>query len=176
MRKITILRLDHRTVRDQRITSHVALTSRALGANSFVYSGEKDQNMEDSIIDVSERWGGDFSVSYNSKVKSIIAKWDGIKIHLTMYGEPHTETIASLIKYPNENILIIVGGSKVPRYIYDLVDFNTSIGKQPHSEVAAVGILLYELNGSKYLYKKYEDAKIEIPTNNSKSRRSGRFS
>lgn len=175
MRKITVLRLDHRTVRDQRITSHVALTSRAFGANSFVYNGEKDQNMENSILDVSKRWGGDFSVDYNTKVKSFITNWKGIKIHLTMYGEPHMQTIESLNKYPLDDILIIVGGSKVPRYIYSLVDFNTSIGWQPHSEVAAIGILLYEINGTEYLYKKYKDAKMEIPANNSKSIRSGRF-
>ena len=39
---ITILRLGHRVVRDQRITTHVALTSRAFGADKIVISVEKD--------------------------------------------------------------------------------------------------------------------------------------
>ena len=61
-RKIEILRLDHRHYRDQRITSHVVLSSRAFGATSFVYSGERDENLEPSMSDVIKRWGGDFTI------------------------------------------------------------------------------------------------------------------
>ena len=63
-RKIGILRLDHRTLRDQRITTHVALTARALGCTSFTYTGEKDVNMVQSIEAVALRWGGALKIHH----------------------------------------------------------------------------------------------------------------
>jgi len=175
-RKISILKLDHRSFRDQRVTTHVGLTSRALGANFFIYSGERDESFTESLQDVILRWGGDMKINYLETVKSYIQHFEGITVHLTMYGEDHTKTISELKKYNDENLLIIVGGSKVPRYIYDLVDFNTAIGWQPHSEVAAVAILLHELNKNEFLYKEYSNTKAKISKSNFKSKRSRRFS
>src|SRR5207245_10416001 len=37
---------------------------------------------------------------------------------------------------------VVVGAEKVPREVYDLVDFNVAVGNQPHSEVAALAIFL----------------------------------
>ncbi|MEM2376537.1 MAG: tRNA (cytidine(56)-2'-O)-methyltransferase, partial [Sulfolobales archaeon] len=34
--KVFVLRLGHRPLRDKRVTTHVALTARAFGANGFV--------------------------------------------------------------------------------------------------------------------------------------------
>ena len=81
-RIIEILRLDHRIFRDQRITSHVGLTARALGATIFSYTGEKDENLEESLLDVSKRWGGEYKVQYIEKIPSYIKNWNGIKLHL----------------------------------------------------------------------------------------------
>ena len=172
---ITLFRLDHRQVRDQRITSHVALTARALGATTFLYTGEKDDNMEQSVSDVASRWGGNYSISHVQSIRSTISNFDGIVVHLTMYGEAHTDTIPILKKYPDEDILLIVGGPKVPRYVYAMADFNTAIGWQPHSEVAATGIFLHALLGDSRLYHTYDDAKITLDGEGGKSQRSDRF-
>jgi len=110
-----------------------------------------------------------------TKIRELIKKWDGIKVHLTMYGENHTNTIEDIKENNSDSILIIVGGAKVPRYIYSNVDFNTSIGWQPHSEVAALSIFLNTLIGDEFLYKKYSNSDMSIPQGNSKSDRSERF-
>ncbi len=173
--KIAVLRLDHRHFRDQRITTHVILTARALGANLLYYSGEKDENLETSVNDVVKRWGGEFELKHVTKVLALIKEWSGIKVHLTMYGENHQETINDLKQHGAEDLLIIVGGAKVSRYVYSNVDFNTSIGWQPHSEVAALAIFLNNLLGDQFLYHKYANGEISIPKNNIKSQRSKRF-
>ncbi|OLS25719.1 MAG: tRNA (cytidine(56)-2'-O)-methyltransferase [Candidatus Heimdallarchaeota archaeon LC_2] len=173
--KVSVLRLDHRQYRDKRMTTHVALSARSLGASDFYYSGDFDLSLEETITDIVSRWGGKFKISFNDKPQQIIKSWDGIKIHLTMYGENHQDTIQTLKKYPNENILLIVGGAKVPRYIYSLSDFNTAIGWQPHSEVAALSIFLFQLLGSDKLYEQNSNAKMNIKMGNSKSTRSGKF-
>jgi len=175
MSSITLFRLDHREIRDQRITSHVALTARAMGCTSFWYSGEYDSSMEQSIGDVALRWGGDYKVSYKKSIKSTITNFEGIKVHLTMYGEDHRETLNTL-KDLDEPLLIIVGGAKVPRYVYSIVDFNTAVGWQPHSEVAATAVFLENLQGSDQMYKSHPNASITIDGTSSKSGRSNRFS
>jgi tRNA (cytidine56-2'-O)-methyltransferase len=102
----------------------VALTARALGCSTFWYTGERDENMEQSIRDVAGRWGGTFNVVYKESVKSTISNFSGIKIHLTMYGEDHRRTVDTLQNVDLEPLLVIVGGAKVPRYVYSQVDFN----------------------------------------------------
>jgi tRNA (cytidine56-2'-O)-methyltransferase len=42
--------------------------------------------------------------------------------------------------------MIVVGAEKVPREVYDIATINVSIGNQPHSEVAALAIFLYEFH------------------------------
>jgi tRNA (cytidine56-2'-O)-methyltransferase len=172
---VEILRLDHRTFRDQRITSHVGLTARALGANGFSYGGEQDPNLEESLADVAKRWGGTFQIKHVENTTNYIKNWEGIRVHLSMYGETHTKTIETLAKFQEENILIIVGGAKVPRYVYSVVDFNTAVGWQPHSEVSAVGIFLYALHGNFPLYSNFQDAEQTITGIGQKSQRSERF-
>ncbi len=173
-RKIEILRLDHRTVRDQRITSHVALSARTFGATGFTYAGERDLNLEESIKDVAKRWGGSFTINYTEKIGTFIRAWDGIVVHLTMYGEDHRDAVDVLREY-DDDILIILGGAKVPRYVYELSDFNIAIGWQPHSEVAAIAVFLYDYLDKNLLYADREGASIRINPNNSKSKRSERF-
>ncbi len=175
MMEVTILRLDHRTIRDQRITSHVALSARAFGAKLIYYTGERDINLEASIKDVASRWGGNFTIEYLQNLTSFLKSWEGIIVHLTMYGEPHYKTIETLNNFTDKPLLLIIGGSKVPRYIYDLSDFNTAVGWQPHSEIAALSCFLRELNGSEILYKNYTNASIKIIPGNKKSRRSKKF-
>lgn len=141
---ITILRLGHRCGRDERISTHVGLVARALGADSIVYSGEHDEHIYETIKNVTERFGGPFAVSYEKNWRKIINEFKGAKIHLTMYGIPFESKIEE-IKNIKSDLLIIVGGEKVPMEVYHAVDYNIAIGNQPHSEVAALAIFMNEL-------------------------------
>ena len=156
---ITILRLSHRRDRDKRVTTHVGLTARAFGANKIIISGERDENLIRSLINVSEEWGGNFEVEYQEKWMSVITNFKGIKVHLTMYGERIQDKISNIKKQKDEDILIIVGSEKVPPEVYNLVDYNIAVGNQPHSEIAALAIFLDKYLSSKGLGLKFEGAK-----------------
>lgn len=161
-RKFGVLRLDHRVFRDQRITTHVGLTARAFGCSSFAYTGEKDDNLEESLTKVAKRWGGELEVSYEESAIRYINAWEGLVVHLTMYGEHHLDTIRTLKEFPDSNVLLIVGGAKVPPKIYEMADFNSAVGLQPHSEIAAIGIFLTDFLGSEVLYNKFPNAEISL--------------
>ena len=47
--KLNILRLGYRKGRDPRITTHLALVSRALGADNFILAGDEDNDMFENI-------------------------------------------------------------------------------------------------------------------------------
>ena len=149
---ITVLRLGHRPQRDKRITTHVCLVARAFGADKVIIS-TKDLKIEETVRDVVSRFGGDFEIESGVSWKKVIREFEGKKIHLTMYGLPVDEVIGKIPR--DENLLIIVGAEKVPREIYNLVDFNVAIGNQPHSEVAALAIFLDRLFKGKELKKDF---------------------
>ena len=118
--KVNVLRLDHRRVRDARITTHVCLTSRAFGASKVILSGDEDKKIMENIRDVVKRWGGDFEIDYIKKWDKFIDDWKnngGEVVHLTMYGEPVQE-VTSKIRESSRDKLVVVGGSRVPsKYI-----------------------------------------------------------
>jgi tRNA (cytidine56-2'-O)-methyltransferase len=58
---INILRLGHRISRDKRITTHVALVSRAFGADKILID-TKDKKIEGTIISTCKRFGGNFDI------------------------------------------------------------------------------------------------------------------
>jgi tRNA (cytidine56-2'-O)-methyltransferase len=153
---ISVLRLGHRVVRDARMSTHVGLVARAFGADSVVYSGDEDPGTMDSMRKVAEEWGGPFEVRYEKSWRRVIEGFPGKKVHLTMYGEPFERVVGKL---KGENLLVIVGGEKVPCEVFQMVDYNLAIGNQPHSEVAALGVFLYELGGMK---GGFEDARREV--------------
>ena len=62
-------------------------------------------------------------------------------------------------------MLIIVGAEKVPPQIYEMADFNVSVGNQPHSEVAALAVFLDRYNVGNWSDKQF-NGKIEILPNN----------
>ncbi len=141
--EIHILRLSHRLPRDERISTHVALVARAFGARKIIYCGQHDSGLEDSLLRICERWGGDFAIEYSQSYKKVISKYkkQGYSIaHLTMYGIPVQEAVPKL--RGNEKILLVVGSEAVPGDVYQLSDYNISVTSQPHSEVAALAILL----------------------------------
>lgn len=161
-----VLRLGHRLVRDTRMSTHAALVSRALGAREIIMCGADEDDTIDSINRINERWGGDFRISYSDSWREVIRNWHGIKVHLTMYGEPIDIVVPKIrrkLKQEKENeMLLIIGAEKVPREVYSLVDYNVSVGNQPHSEVAALAIFLDRIYKGKELYSTFENAKIRI--------------
>lgn len=58
---ITVLRIGHRINRDKRITTHVALVSRAFGADKIIID-TKDKKIEETIKSTCKRFGGNFEI------------------------------------------------------------------------------------------------------------------
>lgn len=157
-----VLRLGHRAGRDDRISTHVGLTARQWGADEIVFSGEKDDNMLESQRDIIDRWGGDVDISYTEEWRKEIREFDGLKVHLTMYGEKVGEKMGELRdRFEEEDLLVIVGAEKVPRWVYENVDFNISVGNQPHSEIAALAVFMDRIQEGN-IREEFEDAEIEV--------------
>ena len=167
--RIEVLRIGQRLVRDDRVTTHVALVSRAFGASKILMY-DANPEIKDTISKVNKIWGSDFKVEIIENWKQVIKskKSDAYKIvHLTMYGENINTVQSSLRK--ETKILIVVGAEKVPREVYDMADYNIAIGNQPHSEIAALAILLDRISQGKQLQKKPTNAQREIiPTKKGK--------
>jgi len=152
---IVVLRLGHRKQRDKRVTTHCALVARAFGASKIILSGEQDEAVLESVAALSRKWGGPFSAAYESNWKKAVRafKKSGKVIHLTMYGESFDAVAAQARK--TKNVMIVIGAEKVPREMYALADYNAAVGSQPHSEVAALAVFLYELLGKAPLEKEF---------------------
>ena len=153
---VNVLRLSHRLVRDDRVTTHVALVARAFGA-SKIYMNEVDPEIENTIKKMNKTWGGEFEIEFFDDWKKIVkSKIDDYKIvHLTMYGEKIDNVAKNIRK--NQNILIVVGAEKVPRTIYEKSDFNVSVAIQPHSEISALAIVLDRLYKGKQIDMKFDN-------------------
>ena len=178
---IKVLRLGHRRGRDDRISTHVGLTARQWGADEIIFSGEKDDNILESQKDIIDRWGGNTKIRYTDQWKSEIKDFEGLKVHLTMYGLSIDEEMEGLIEEfsdvdcscresahssnPEEccekDLLVVVGAEKVPRWVYTHVDYNISVGNQPHSEIAALAVFLDRIQEGE-VKKNFEGAEIEV--------------
>ena len=159
---IKVLRLGHRRGRDDRISTHVGLTARQWGADEIVYSGEKDDKILESQRDIIDRWGGNIEIRYTEDWKKEIKNFEGLKAHLTMYGGKIDEKIAELKeRFEEEDLLVIVGAEKVPRWVYTHVDYNISVGNQPHSEIAALAVFLDRIQDSG-IREEFDGAEIEV--------------
>jgi tRNA (cytidine56-2'-O)-methyltransferase len=166
--EIVVLRWGHRPQRDARLTTHVALTARALGASGILLSDTADNKIKETIEKVAENWGGNFFFEMEKSWKSAVKDWkakDGIVVHLTAYGQNiETSDVLYKIRKTEKNILLLVGSQKVPKEFFsnDVSDFNVSIGNQPHSECAALAVFLDRFFDGKELAKKFRKAKIKI--------------
>lgn len=60
------------------------------------------------------------------------------------------------------DLLIILGGEKVPAEIYQKADFNISVGNQPHSEVAALAVFLDRYHKGSELHTEMKGWKQQI--------------
>jgi tRNA (cytidine56-2'-O)-methyltransferase len=157
---IKVIRLGHRAGRDDRISTHVGLTARQWGADEIVFSGEEDEKMLESQRDIIDRWGGETEIRYTENWKNEIREFEGLKVHLTMYGLNLENKIQDLEgEFESNDLLVIVGSEKVPAWVYRNVDYNISIGNQPHSEIAALAVFLDRMKGLK---EDFEGAEIEV--------------
>lgn len=165
---MVVLRWGHRPQRDVRLTTHVALTARALGASGFVLSDVSDPKIKETLEKIVDRWGGKFSFEMGTKWKDTVRQWKndgGVVVHLTAYGENVQASDAlRRIRSTKKNVLVIVGSQKVPREFYSdqFSDFNVAVGNQPHSECAALAIFLDRLFEGRTLNQDFENAKMRI--------------
>lgn len=60
MNQVIVLRWGHRPQRDARLTTHVALAARALGATGIILSDVRDAKIMESVEKVTRQWGGRF--------------------------------------------------------------------------------------------------------------------
>ncbi len=166
--KVVVLRWGHRPQRDVRLTTHVALTARALCASGFILTDVEDSSIEQTVKKITDRWGGNFQFEMGTSWKKVVRDWKnngGIIVHLTAYGENiQTSNVLNRVKNIKKNILVVVGSQKVPGEFYssDVSDFNISVGNQPHSECSALAIFLDRFFEGKELAVDFDEAKIRI--------------
>lgn len=139
---VEVLRLGHRPAHDRRLSTHVGLTARALGA-SRMHVSRKDYRVKESVERVVERWGGDFEVETGVSWRALVDGWEGCVVHLTMKGENLLDVVDEVGGC--SDVLVVVGSEKVPPEIYRMADYNVAITDQPHSEAAATAIFLDRL-------------------------------
>lgn len=164
--KLDVLRLGYRKGRDPRITTHLALVARAMGADGFLLAGDEDKEMFENLESVSERFGGSLETSHvkgMSHLKKHVQD-GGVAVHLTMYGEPFRKAIPKIRR--DRPVIIVVGGAKVPGDVYKVCQHNVAVGNQPHSEVAALALFMDAWFGESASEKKFEDARLIIEGTN----------
>lgn len=162
---ITVLRIGHRIGRDKRITTHVALVARAFSADKIIID-TLDKKIEETIRSTCFRFGDGFIIESGVNVKKILKNWEGVIVHLTMYGDDLNKSVDKIDK--KLDLIVIVGAEKVPGYVYDMADFNVSVGNQPHSEVAALAVFLDRYTKSGWLTKNFNGKMQIIPCNKGK--------
>ena len=162
--KIYVLRLGHRSARDKRITTHVGLIARALGADGIIISGDRDDKVVKSLKKVVELWGGAFEIQYVEDWYGLIKRfkkngWE--LIHLTVYGLP-IQDIMDSIRSSDRDKLIVVGAGKVPKVVYELADWNVAVSSQPHSECGSLAVFLDRFFQGRELTKEFEGWKLKV--------------
>jgi len=162
MTEIYILRLGHRPERDKRVTTHVALTARAFGAQG-IYVSTRDEELERSVRSVVKRFGGDFCITTGVKWKELLRNFEGTMVHLTMYGTHIDDALPHIRNAMTERLLIVVGAEKVPPEVYQAATFNVGMGNQPHSEVAALAVFLDRIKQGEGLRADFQGHMKVIP-------------
>ncbi len=166
--KILILRWGHRPQRDVRLTTHVALTARALCASGFILADTTDPHIEETVTKITRSWGGSFHFEMGTPWKRAVREWKqqgGVVVHLTAYGENlQSSDVLSRIKAAGKDVMLVVGSQKVPGEFYseEVSDFNVAVGNQPHSECSALAIFLDRYFEGKELTQNFPKAKITI--------------
>ena len=110
-----------------------------------MYLHPPDPSIAQRMAQVDASWGGEFEVIGIPDWRPLVRSWPGAVVHLTMYGLP-LERVESRLRALTD-LLVVVGGAKVPSELYAWARFNVAIGHEPHSEVAALAVLLDHLRG-----------------------------
>ncbi|WP_290814334.1 tRNA (cytidine(56)-2'-O)-methyltransferase [Halovivax sp.] len=161
---VAVLRLGHRPGRDDRMTSHVGLTARALGADRVIFP-ENAGDAVATVRDITDRFGGPFDVERTDSPRGVIRNWDGRVAHLTMYGERIQDVedqIRDAVADRGESLLVVVGSEKVPFEVYEAADWNVGVTNQPHSEVAGLAVFLDRLFEGRELDREWKDAERRV--------------
>ena len=170
--QVKVLRIGHRIPRDERVTTHVCLTARALGADGVFIANVRDSELIETISNVTKRFGGYFQVECGKPWHTTITEWKregGKVVHLTAYGMSLPRVIDE-IRRSKEDKLVVVGAEKVPGEMYGLADWNVAVTNQPISEVSALGVFLDWLFEHTRLEAQFPNAKIRIvPTEHGKT-------
>jgi len=168
MPRIIVLRWGHRPQRDARLTTHVVLAARALGASGLILSDIKDEKIKQTVEKLTRNWGGSFFFEMGTSWKKTVRDWkekNGAVVHLTAYGENiQTTNVLERIKASEKDIMVIVGSQKVPSEFFsdNVSDFNVAVGNQPHSECASLAIFLDRFFDGQELAKDFDGAKMRI--------------
>ena len=166
---VVVCRLGHRPGRDDRMTTHVGLTARALGADRIVLPTDASGSA-DTVRDITDRFGGPFEVEVGSPI-SVLREWDGAIAHLTMYGEP-VQRVTGEVRETyagGDPLLVAVGAEKVPFEVYERADWNVAVTNQPHSEVAGLAVFLDRLFEGRELDRERADAdRVVVPQESGK--------
>lgn len=169
MSNLTVLRINHRPFRDKRITTHVALTARAFGADSILVDSE-DGELEETVRKLVRNFGGNFRIETGVNWRQTLSRFSGVKVHLTMYGMPVDQVIPEIRENAkNSDLLIVVGASKVPPEVYEESSYNVSVTSQPISEVSALAILLDRFFEGRELARSFDGRMNVIPSERGKS-------
>jgi len=87
---------------------------------------------------------GDFVLEMGVDSAQYCADWrrnGEVVVHLTMYGI-NIDDVIDEIAGLNKDIPIAIGAKKVPRFFYEIADYNVGIGHQPRSEIAALAVFI----------------------------------
>lgn len=171
MGRVIVLRIGHRFFRDSRVTTHVCLTARALGADGVIIADREDKTVEATIREVTGRFGGDFTIETGKPWRQTIRNWkekSGRIIHLTAYGL-RLPDIINEIRQTERDLLVVVGSEKMPGEVFKLADWNVSVTNQPMSEVAALAVFLDWHSQHREFDKDFANAMVKIkPSRNQK--------
>ena len=164
MGRVVILRMGHRVFRDSRVTTHVCLTARALGADGVIIADQEDKVVESTIRDVTRRFGGRFEVESGKPWRQLVRDWKasgGRMLHLTAYGLPLPKVVEE-VRNADGDLLVVVGSEKIPGDMFELTDWNVSVTNQPMSEVAALAVFLDWYKQHQEFDHVFSDAQVRI--------------
>jgi tRNA (cytidine56-2'-O)-methyltransferase len=160
--ELAVLRLGHRPGRDERMTTHVGLTARALGADRVLVEPAA-AGTEGTATEVTERFGGPFEAEITDSPGAVLCEWGGVIVHLTMYGLPIEEVETAVREAHRGNpLLVVVGAGKVSFSVYERADWNLGVTNQPHSEVAALAVFLDRLFEGRELSREWKGASRRV--------------
>ncbi len=161
---VVVLRLGHRVPRDIRVTTHVGLIARALGADGVLLAGGFDKGVLETWRDVVDRWGGPFSFEYVKDWRRHVQekKAEGWEVvHLTMYGLPISDVIDEIRRSAKPK-LVLVGSERVPGLAFRLADWNVAVSSQPHSECGSLAVFLDRFFSGSELFKEFYGGSVRV--------------